>query len=141
WAALAIAGFVAGPIVAHLLRRGRARERELPTAALVPPSASTAKQRSRLEDWPLLIVRSLLVVGLAILGASPLVRCDRLSLARTSGASVALAVVLDDSFSMRALVHGRSRWDLAKAGAGQILGSARDGDAIALVLAGRPARI
>ncbi len=142
WAALAIIGLVVGPIVAHLLHRGRAREREFPAAALVPPQTTTARERSRLEDWPLLILRSALIVGLAMLGATPLVRCDRLALGRTSGASVALSLVLDDSLSMRASTpSGGTRWDLAKTGAEQLLQSARDGDAITLVLAGRPARI
>lgn len=142
WAALAIAGFVVGPILAHLLRRGRAREREFPAAALVPPLTSTARQRSRLEDWPLLTLRSAMIVGLAVLGATPLVRCERLSLARASGASVALALVIDDSLSMRATAPtGAPRWELAKTGAEQLLRSAREGDAVAIVLAGRPARV
>ncbi|HVW30034.1 MAG TPA: BatA and WFA domain-containing protein [Polyangiaceae bacterium] len=142
WAALAIAGLVIGPIVAHLLHLGRAREREFPPAALVPTHRSTARERSRLEDFPLLVLRSALIVGLAVLGATPLVRCDRLALGRTSGASVALAIVLDDSASMRAsLESGKTRWDVAKTGAEQLLHSAREGDAIAIVLAGRPSRI
>jgi hypothetical protein len=142
WAALAIAGLVVGPIVAHLLHLGRAREREFPPAALVPAHRSTARERSRLEDFPLLALRSALVVGLALLGAIPLVRCDRLALGRTSGGSVACALVLDDSASMRAKgPDGRARWDAAKTGAEQLLRSAREGDAIAIVLGGRPARI
>ena len=64
WAALAIAGLVVGPIVAHLLHLGRAREREFPPTALVPPHRSTARERSRLEDFPLLVLRAALVVGL-----------------------------------------------------------------------------
>jgi hypothetical protein len=142
WAALAVAGFVVGPIVAHLLRRGRAREREFPAAALVPPLTSTARQRSRLEDYPLLVLRAAMIVGLAVLGATPLVRCQRLSLERNQGASVAMAFVLDDSLSMRdVLSDGTSRWDTAKKGASDLLHSARSGDSVAIVLAGRPARI
>ncbi len=142
WAALAIAGLVIGPIVAHLLHLGRAREREFPPAALVPHHRSTARERSRLEDFPLLALRSALIIGLALLGAMPLVRCDRLALGRTSGASVAFALVLDDSGSMRAtLQSGKTRWELAKTGAEQLLRSAREGDAVTIVLAGRPARI
>lgn len=142
WAALAITGLVAGPIIAHMLRRGRAKEREFPGAALVPPHTSTARERSRLEDWPLLVLRAAMITGLAVLGAAPLVRCERLSLARTAGGSVAVAIVLDDSLSMRAASKsGSSRFDLAHEGALQLLKSARDGDAVAIVLAGRPARI
>lgn len=142
WAALGIVGLVVGPVVAHLLRRGRAKETEFPAAALVPPLTSTARQRSHLEDYPLLILRAAMIVCLAVLGATPLVRCDRLSLTREHGASVALAIVLDDSLSMRARTpKGTSRWDLAKAGAGELLRGVRPGDAVALILAGRPARV
>jgi hypothetical protein len=142
WAALGIVGLVVGPVVAHLLHRGRAREREFPPAALVPQHRSTARERSRLEDYPLLALRSLLIIGLALLGATPLVKCDRLAIGRSSGASVAFALVLDDSASMRATLEGgRTRWDVAKTGAEQLLRSSREGDAIAIVLAGRPSRI
>jgi len=142
WAALAVAGLVVGPVIAHLLRRGRATEQEFPPAVLVPPLTSTARQRSHLEDYPLLALRAGMIVALAVLGATPLVRCDRLSLDRERGASVALAIVLDDSLSMRALSPKKSsRWSLAKSGARELLDGAREGDAVALILAGRPARV
>lgn len=142
WAALGIVGLVVGPIVAHLLRRGRAKERLFPPTRLVPPLTSTARERSHLEDFPLLVLRAAMVVALAVLGATPLVRCDRLSLSREHGASVALAIVLDDSLSMRAdSPKGVSRWELAKSGAKDLLAAARKGDSVALVLAGRPARV
>jgi len=140
-AALAIGLLVTIPVAAHLLRRGRANEREFPPAALVPAQPPVARQRSRIEDRALLALRALLIVGLAVLGATPLVRCSRLSLSRPSGASVALALVIDDSLSMRATVDGESRWKRAIEGASQLLKSAREGDAIAIVLAGRPARL
>jgi hypothetical protein len=142
WAALGIVGLVVGPVVAHLLRRGRAKEQEFPAAGLVPPMTSTARQRSHLEDYPLLLLRAAMIFCLAVLGATPLVRCDRLSLTREHGASVALAIVLDDSLSMRARSPKRaSRWELAKAGAEDLLRTARPGDSVAIVLAGRPARV
>ncbi len=141
-AALAVALLIAMPVAAHLLRRGRAREREFPPAALVPPAPPVARRRSRLEDRALLAIRSLLVVALAALGAGPLVRCSRLSLARDAGASVALAIVLDDSASMRLAPPGEEeRWERAVGGARALLRSAREGDAVAIVLAGRPARL
>jgi hypothetical protein len=141
-AALAVALLIAVPIAAHLLRRGRADERQFPPAALVPTAPPVARQRSRLEDRALLAVRALMIAALAVLGATPLVRCSRLSLARNAGASVALAIVIDDSLSMRARMPGAgSRWDRARAAASDLLGSAREGDAVAVVLAGAPARL
>jgi hypothetical protein len=139
--ALGVALLVIVPYVAHRLRRRRAEEREFAAARLVPAAPPKARRRSKLEDRALFAARSLAVVALALLGASPLVRCQRLSLHRSGGASVALAIVVDDSMSMRAVQGGRSRFARAREGARELLGSAREGDAVAVVLAGDPARV
>jgi len=148
--ALAVGLFVIAPYLAHRLRRRRAEEREFAAARLVDPAPPRARSRSKLEDRALFATRAVAVVGLALLGASPLVRCSRLSLARSSGASVAMAIVLDDSMSMRASLAGSSgiaklgsltRFERARDGARQLLASTREGDAVAVVLAGKPARV
>ena len=140
--ALAIGALVVVPFVAHLLRRSRAEEREFPPAHLVPVAEPVARQRSRLEDRLLLAVRALMVLALAVLGATPLVRCSRLSIARESGGSVALAIIVDDSLSMRAATaSGATRFELALRGARDLLAAAREGDAVAIVLGGAPARL
>ncbi|HEY2517685.1 MAG TPA: VWA domain-containing protein [Polyangiaceae bacterium] len=140
---LAVGLLVAAPYLAHRLRRRRAEERPFAAAHLVPPAPPRARRRSRLEDRGLFALRAASVVALAFLGASPLVRCSRLSLHREGGASVALAIVLDDSMSMRAPVSGgtQTRFDRAKHGALELLGSSREGDAVALVIAGAPPRV
>ena len=141
-AALGVGFFVVIPIAAHLLRRGRARERDLPPTALVPAARSVARERATLEDRVLLTIRALLIASLAVIGATPFVRCSRLSLNRSAGASVAFALVLDDSHSMRQQSpDGSVRFERAMHAARELLASAREGDAIAIVLAGKPARL
>jgi len=141
-AALAVGLLVVIPVLAHLLRRSRAEEREFPAAHLVPRAQPVARQRSRLEDRALLSIRALMVIALALLGATPLVRCSRLSIARDAGGSVALALLVDDSLSMQAKTSGGpTRFELAIDGARQLLGTAREGDAVAIILAGAPARL
>ncbi len=141
-AALAVGLLFVIPALAHLLRRGQAKEIAFPPARLVPAARSTARQRRRLEDRLLLALRVLTVLLLAVLGATPLVRCSRVSLARNAGASVALALVIDDSLSMRAkLSSGKTRHQRAIDAARELLSGARSGDAVAIVLAGRPARM
>lgn len=141
-AALALGVFVAAPVAAHLLRRGRAEEQEFPPAHLVPVAYRSARKKSRLEDRWLLLVRALLVFALAIVGAVPFVRCSRLALDRDAGASVALALVIDDSLSMRSRVGDTdTRWEVALKGARDLLKSTREGDAVGIVLAGEPARL
>ena len=140
-AALGVGLFVAIPIAAHLLRRGRARERDFPPTALVPAARSVARERATLEDRLLLAIRALLIACLAVIGATPFVQCSRLSLNRSAGASVAFALVVDDSHSMRALGADGVRFPRAMRAARELLASAREGDAIAIVLAGKPARL
>ena len=141
-AALAVGLLVLAPFVAHLLRRGRTPERVFPPATLVARLPAHSKERARLEDRTLLSFRMLMVLILALLGATPLVRCSRLSVDRPHGASVALALVIDDSHSMRAQTSkGVTRYDSAIAGARQLLRSVREGDAVVIVLSGAPARV
>jgi von Willebrand factor type A domain/Aerotolerance regulator N-terminal len=140
--ALGLSLLVAVPTLAHLLRRGRAKEQPFPPAALVPEAKATTRERSRLEDRGLLLLRALIILALAVLGAGPLVQCSRVALDRSGGASVAIAIVIDDSASMRSrLPSSQTRFDRALEGARELLGSAREGDAVALVLAGKPARL
>jgi hypothetical protein len=139
--ALAVGLLVVAPYVAHRLRRRSAEERPFPPARLVQPAPPRARRRSRLEDRALYAIRAASIAALALLGATPFVRCSRLSLQRSTGASVAMAIVLDDSMSMRADSAGEPRFDRARSGAHELLSSAREGDAVAIVLAGAPARV
>jgi hypothetical protein len=139
--ALAVGLLVVAPYLAHRLRRRSAEERPFPPARLVQPAPPKARRRALLEDKALYVTRAAAVVALALLGATPFVRCSRLSLQRAGGASVAMAIVLDDSMSMRADAAGRPRFVRAREGARELLSSARDGDEVAIVLAGAPARV
>jgi hypothetical protein len=143
WAALFIGLLVAAPLVAHLLRRRPPDEQAFAPARLVPATPAVAHRRTALEDRLLLAVRALAVLGLALLGATPFVRCERLALARPTGASIALAIVIDDSMSMRVPLEegGPTRFERAHRAAEELLQNLEPGDAVALVVAGRPARV
>ncbi len=140
-AALALLVLVVAPLVAHLLQRKRSDVLDFPPARLVPPSPPLARRRQTVDDRLLYIVRTLSVVGLALLGAVPFIRCSSLAFGRRGGASVALAIVLDDSLSMRAQSGTTTRWARAHGAAEDLLSGAREGDAVAIVLAGMPPRI
>ena len=140
--ALSMALFVVAPFVAHLLRRRRLDERTFPPASLVPTAQPQTRRRSELEDRLLLVVRASAIVVLALLSATPFVHCSKLTVARRDGASVALAIVLDDSLSMRArMENGTPRFSHALHAARELLSGLSTGDAVAIVLAGSPARV
>lgn len=145
---LLVAVAVVGPLVAHLLRRRKPEEREFPAARLVPTAPPVARRRAHLEDRWLLALRAVAVIALALLAASPLVRCQKLALDRRGGASIALAIVIDDSMSMRAELPpeerrsgARTRFQLAIVAARELAASLRNGDTTTIVLAGSPARV
>ena len=99
--ALAVALLVVAPYLAHRLRRLQGPGAAVSAGPPGRPLSREARRRSRLEDRALLATRALAVIGLAVLGATPFVRCSRLALQRSGGASVAIALVVDDSMSMR----------------------------------------
>ncbi len=140
--ALGLVALVLAPYLAHRLRRRSADVRDFAAAHLVPPAPPMARRRSRLEDRALFGVRALAVIALALLGATPLARCSRLSLAR-GGASIAVAIVLDDSMSMRRRTGPSTpiHFARARAGAHEIVASLVEGDAVAIVLAGAAPRV
>ena len=139
--ALLVGALVLAPVVAHLLRRRRTEVRAFPPAMLVPAAPPLARRRARLEDRGLFGLRALAVIALAVLGAAPFIRCSKLNLGRRGGGSMAVLLVIDDSMSMRAKLGGGSRLDRALAGAREVLSSLREGDAVAIISAGAPARV
>ena len=140
--ALFIGLLVAAPVVAHLLRRGKTDDLPFPPAGLVPPTEHVARRRNRLKDAALLLTRGSTIVVLALLGAVPLLRCERPSLARRQGASIAMALVIDDSASMRARASKtETRFEVARRIATQLIEQTREGDMISVILAGQPARL
>ena len=96
WAALAVGVLAVAPFIAHLLRRRPPDEERFAATKWVPANPAVAQRRTALEDRALLAIRVAAVVALAVLGATPFISCSRLSLSRDAGASVALAIVLDD---------------------------------------------
>lgn len=141
--ALALAALGIVPILAHALWRGPARRLVFPAARFVPQLSATSKKQSRVEDRFLLSLRVLLLLALALLGASPFVSCSRLSLHRPGGGSLAIALVLDDSASMGVIdkAENSSRLERARTAALELVQGARAGDAFSIVLAGKPARL
>ncbi len=141
WLALSITALGVLPLVAHRLRRRHAREVHFAATSLIARSPIDTRQRAKVDDRLLLALRLLIVALVAILGASPFVSCSRLTVSRTAGASVAVVLIVDDSMSMRARVNGETRFEKAKAGAREILGAMREGDAVSVIAVGAPPRM
>lgn len=137
---LALAAFVLGPIIAHSLRRGSSRELELPTARFIEENQTSSRKRRAISDRSLLLLRILLLLALSLLAASPLAHLGSLSLSRPRGGSLAVALVIDDSASMRVKTTRGVRFDTAVRAALDLVSSTTEGDSVSIILAGKPAR-
>jgi hypothetical protein len=107
------------PVLIHLFGRRRARRVRFPSLMLL--RATQRRQRSlvRLRHWLVLLLRVLAVILLAMAMARPIVRVHAAWL--PGGRDAAVAIVMDDSFSMAAAVKGETCFERAKAAAETIL--------------------
>lgn len=122
------------PILIHLLHRRRYLE--VPWAAMRFLIAATKKQsrRLRIEQILLLVVRTLIVLLIALALARPTVETFG-EYFRAEGPRHRI-IVIDATYSMGYMAQDRSRFDRARELGRQIAGSARQGDALQLVRLG-----
>lgn len=89
-----LAGAVALPIAIHLLARDRSRQARFPTVRFLEATRLSAATRRTLQDWPLLLVRVVLILVAVAALAGPVFVTPARQAAWT--ARVARAIVLDD---------------------------------------------
>ncbi len=141
WLAAAGAGLAAVPILIHLLNRRRFRRVVWAAMEWLLAAQRKNARRIRIEQLLLLAVRCLIMLLIAMAIARPFL--GRLGLASLFGQDRTVRVyVIDDSYSM---THGAGGTTTpltrAKESAGQLLDMLDGDDAVAVVLAGRPARV
>jgi hypothetical protein len=126
------------PVLIHLLNRRKYRE--VPWAAMRFLMAAIRKnrRRMRIEQWLLLAVRTLLVLLLVSAMAKPFLETFGTVIA---GRRTHRVLVLDSSLSMGYASGETSRFDQAKALAGQLVKDSHRGDAISLILMADPPRV
>jgi hypothetical protein len=126
------------PILIHLLNRRKYRE--VPWAAMRFLLAAIRKNRRRIriEQWLLLAVRTLIVLLVVAAMAKPFLESMGVVIV---GRRVHRVLVIDASLSMGYNAAGTSRFDRAKALAGELVKGSRSGDAISVILMGRPPRV
>lgn len=126
------------PIVIHLLNRRKFRE--VPWAAMRFLLAAIKKnqRRIRIEQWLLLAVRTLIILLVVSAMAKPFL--ESLG-AVIVGRRVHRVLVLDASLSMGYTSGGTTRFEQARALAIELVKGSRQGDAISVILMGRPPRV
>lgn len=136
--ALLLGVLVAGPIVAHFVRRAETPEQPLPTFRLLQRAVAESHRRRRLDDLFLFLLRALFVVLAALAAAAPFVWVP---LELGDGRACSMAVVVDGSRSMLARDGTSPLIEVARERAARALDGLPRGSERTLVLAGRPPRV
>ncbi len=122
------------PIVLHLLSRSRFRTVDWAAMMFLQGADPRQRQSTRLKQILLLLLRMLLVSLLAIALARPLVSESFAAVA--SGGHLSTVIVVDGSLSTAVVENGKSRAELIRQAAIQVLTSMQKGDEAAVVVAG-----
>ena len=91
---------VVAPVVFHLLRRMPRKRVPFSTLMFLEASPPEVTRRSRLDNWPLLLLRAFILILIAIAFARPFWRTKQFSLASVSNKSEHL-ILIDTSASMK----------------------------------------
>ena len=124
---------VALPLLIHLLGRPHAPRRPLATIDFLLRTGQEAAPRRRLRELLLLAARMAAVAAVALVLARPVVRVAS-TLGVAPGAQ-SLAIVLDDSLSMRFRKGGETLFERARRQAREIVDAAGPSAEVTLVLA------
>ncbi|MEZ6122540.1 MAG: BatA domain-containing protein [Planctomycetaceae bacterium] len=88
------------PVVLHMLRRAPTQKMPFSLVRFLKPSRPTLTKRSRIEHWPLMLLRMLALVLIGLAFARPFLR-EVIPIAPSDGEAQAVAVLVDASASMR----------------------------------------
>jgi len=120
---------IAIPILVHLLATFRARRLPFPTLRFLPEAMPAAVRARRLEDWPLLVLRCLIVAVTVAALAQPWLALEGRDPA--AGRAAALAVIIDSSDSMaRRTAGGEPALEAARQAAADLVEGAPPSTAI-----------
>jgi len=124
WASLAI------PIVIHLVHRRKAKRVPFSTLRFLRMVDQRVARRQRLKELLLLALRLLLLAALIAALYRPMIRSATF---KGSDVPTAVAVVLDNTYSLRASSRGAMRFGRARQAVADILDGLGKGDAAVLV--------
>lgn len=128
------------PILIHLW--SRRRYQQVPWAAMEFVLAAMRRnaRRIQLEQWLLLVLRTLIVILFALALADPAFSLISSWTGRSSGGQSHILLVIDGSYSMDYRVGEKSLFESAKEMASQMVSQGRQGDGYTLLMMGEPPR-
>lgn len=128
------------PLALHLLHRRR--QQEIPWAAveLLMQAIRQNSRTVRIEQWLLLLLRTVALILFAIALIRPFIRGATATETVVAEPPKLWIVVLDSSYSMRYQQQRQSLWELAQQRAVDLVNQAQMGDAFVLIQLAEPSR-
>jgi hypothetical protein len=126
----------AAPILIHLWNKRRYREVSWAAIEYLLSAMRKNSRRMRIEQWLLLLVRTLLVALIVLAVAQPFLQ--QMGLNFVPGQRTLKVLVIDGSYSMGYKPTDKSRFERAKQKAAQIVEESSQGDAFTLILMASP---
>src|SRR5512133_454138 len=126
------------PVLIHYLTKARPRRVAFPPFKFLLEACAGQQAVHRLRTWIILALRTLAVLALVLLFASPFLK--PLGGAPNAQSAQRVVLVLDASLSMRAVEGGVSLFSRAKAEAADVLRGLEPGQEAAVILAGATPR-
>jgi len=130
-AALFFLPLVALPLVIHLLRHNKARVVPFPSIILLKSTHTKTWKRSRLQEWLLLLVRTIILLLLVLLMAGPSVKASLPSW--MAPRETTLALVIDNSASMSTIEGDSSLLSQARSSALKTVSSLSPDSRVAVI--------
>ncbi len=129
---------IAVPIAVHLWRRQHRREIAWPAMRFLIAAIQKKSRRTQFEQWLLLALRCLAILGLSIAVAQPFVASKTLIGLGAGRTPTWTVLILDASFSMNHQGLGTSPWNEAQAWLDQFFSGRVEGDAVAFIEMSEP---
>lgn len=132
WMLLTLAA-AAAPLIIHLISRQHARKLPISTLRFLLQTDRRTARKHKLVDLLVLVLRTALIVFLALALSKPFVQ-PRREAGDLAPGQTAWAIVLDDSYSMGLVHDGLAVFDRAMAAATELLKTIPEGDEMQLAL-------
>ncbi len=139
------AGLVAGvalaalPVILHLFMKQRPKKVIFPALRLIRERQKQSRKTLKLKNWLLLAARMALIALMALALARPRIQVDAKVRAGSGEAETAIGLVFDTSLSMGYTEQDKSRLDIAKDRAEDLLKKAHSGSQVYVIDTAEPA--
>lgn len=123
------------PIIIHLLNRRRFVRVEWAAMRVLRQTIRSNRKRVRLEQWLLLLLRTLAIVALIVAIARPVSSGTHLASLFSLNGRASRVIVVDDSLGMGTQVDGRSAYERTVEAVGALLAEIGGDDEVTVTLA------